>query len=92
VLFFIGAPLGAIIKKGGLGLPIVISTIIFIFYHILSISAEKTVKEGQGNPFWGMWLATLIFLPIGIFLTFKATTDSALFDIEAYTKFFKRKK
>ncbi len=91
VLFFIGAPLGAIIKKGGLGMPIVISTIIFIFYHILSISGEKTVKEGQGDPFWGMWLATILFLPIGIFLTVKATSDSQLFDMDAYTKFFKKR-
>jgi lipopolysaccharide export system permease protein len=90
VLFFIGAPLGAIIKKGGLGLPIVVSTIIFIFFHIISISMEKTVKEGGADPIWGMWTPTLIFLPIGIFLTIKATTDSALFDIDSYLNPFKR--
>lgn len=90
VLFFIGAPLGAIIKKGGLGLPIVVSTVIFIFFHIISISMEKTVKEGGADPFWGMWTPTLIFLPIGLFLTIKATTDSALFDIDSYTGPFKR--
>ena len=90
VLFFIGAPLGAIIKKGGLGLPIVVSTIIFIFFHIISISMEKTVKEGSADPIWGMWTPTLIFLPIGIFLTIKATTDSALFDIDSYLNPFKR--
>jgi lipopolysaccharide export system permease protein len=90
VLFFIGAPLGAIIKKGGLGLPIVVSTVIFIFFHIISISMEKTVKEGGADPIWGMWTPTLIFLPIGIFLTIKATTDSALFDIDSYLNPFKR--
>lgn len=86
VLFFIGAPLGAIIRKGGLGLPIVVSTIIFIFFHIISISAEKTAKEGKVNPSVAMWLPTFIFLPVGIFLTAKATTDSVIFDIELYKK------
>lgn len=90
VLFFIGAPLGAIIKKGGLGLPIVVSTVIFIFFHIITISMEKTVKEGGADPLWGMWTPTIIFLPIGIFLTMKATSDSTLFDLETYLKPFKR--
>jgi lipopolysaccharide export system permease protein len=84
VLFFIGAPLGAIIRKGGLGMPVVMSLVFFIFFHIFSITGEKMVKEGTLPAYQGMWMATLIYLPIGIFLTYKATKDSALFDIDAY--------
>ncbi len=84
VLFFIGAPLGAIIRKGGLGMPVVVSVLFFITFHILSITGEKLVKEGEMPAYQGMWMATIILLPIGIFLTFKATSDSALFDIDAY--------
>ena len=84
VLFFIGAPLGAIIRKGGLGMPVVVSVLFFITFHILSITGEKLVKEGEMPAYQGMWMATVILLPIGIFLTFKATSDSALFDIDAY--------
>jgi lipopolysaccharide export system permease protein len=96
VLFFIGAPLGAIIRKGGLGMPVVISLIFFITFHILSITGEKLVKEGKMPPYQGMWMATVILLPIGIFLTYKATSDSSLFDLDAYInpikKLFVRKK
>jgi lipopolysaccharide export system permease protein len=84
VLFFIGAPLGAIIRKGGFGMPVVVSFIFFIAFHILSITGEKLVKEGTMPPYQGMWMATIILLPIGIFLTYKATSDSSLFDINAY--------
>lgn len=84
VLFFIGAPLGAIIRKGGLGMPVVVSVLFFITFHILSITGEKIVKEGGMPAYAGMWMATLILLPMGIFLTYKATSDSALFDIDAY--------
>ncbi len=84
VLFFIGAPLGAIIRKGGLGMPVVVSVLFFITFHILSITGEKLVKEGAMPAYQGMWMATAILLPIGIFLTFKATSDSVLFDIDAY--------
>jgi len=90
VLFFIGAPLGAIIRKGGLGLPVVISVLLFIIFHIISITAEKFAKESVITPFQGMWVASAILLPIGIFLTVKATTDSAMLDIEAWVKFFKK--
>jgi lipopolysaccharide export system permease protein len=95
ILFFIGAPLGAIIRKGGLGMPVVVSFIFFILFHIISISGEKMVKEGVIEPFFGMWLASLIFLPIGIFLTYKATRDSAIFDMDFYQaafNFLKKKK
>jgi lipopolysaccharide export system permease protein len=95
VLFFIGAPLGAIIRKGGLGMPVVISVVFFIIFHILSITGEKLAKEGEIPVYQGMWLATAILFPIGVFLTFKATSDSSLFDANAYIEpvknFFTRK-
>jgi len=90
VLFFIGAPLGAIIRKGGLGMPVVVSVVFFITFHILSISGEKLAKEGEVLPYQGMWMATAILLPIGIFLTIKATSDSTLFDMNAYIDPIKR--
>jgi lipopolysaccharide export system permease protein len=90
VLFFIGAPLGAIIRKGGLGMPMVISVIFFITFHILSITGEKLAKEGSIPVYEGMWMATIILLPIGIFLTYKATADSTLFDYTAYFERIKR--
>ncbi len=96
VLFFIGAPLGAIIRKGGLGMPVVVSVFFFILFHILSITGEKLAKEGEVLPYQGMWMATAILLPVGIFLTIKATSDSTLFDLNAYVdpikKFFVKKK
>jgi len=88
ILFFIGAPLGAIIRKGGLGMPLVVSIFMFVLYHIVSIVGEKSVKEFVMEPWLGMWLASLSFLPLGIFFTHKATTDAPLFDSEAWQKFF----
>jgi lipopolysaccharide export system permease protein len=90
VLFFIGAPLGAIIRKGGFGMPVVISVLFFILYYILSISGEKFVKEGILEAYQGMWLSSIILLPLGIFLTYKATTDSAILNADAYYKFFSK--
>ncbi|MCO4291861.1 LptF/LptG family permease [Solitalea sp. MAHUQ-68] len=90
VLFFIGAPMGAIVRKGGLGLPVVISILFFLVFHVLSISGEKFAKQGKLEPYQGMWMATLVLVPIGIFLTYKAATDSAIFDAEKYQRFFKR--
>ena len=96
VLFFIGAPLGAIIRKGGLGMPVVISVVFFIIFHILSITGEKLSREGALPPFAGMWMATVILFPVGGFLTIKATSDSSLFDANEYIdpirNFFIRKK
>ena len=96
VLFFIGAPFGAIIRKGGLGMPVVISVVFFIIFHVLSITGEKLAKEGEMPVYQGMWLATAVLLPIGVFLTYKATSDSSLFDANAYIdpikNFFTRKK
>ena len=94
ILFFVGAPLGAIIRKGGLGMPVVMSVIFFLVYHVISITGEKMVKEGVIEPQLGMWMASYVFLPLGIFLTYKATTDSVLFDIDTYTRmliFWKKK-
>ena len=88
VLFFIGAPLGAIIRRGGLGLPAVVSVLFFVLFHILSITGEKSVKSGVVDANIGMWVAPVILLPLGIFLTFKATTDSPLLDSDAWRKFF----
>jgi len=90
ILFFIGAPLGAIIKKGGLGLPVIISVVFFLIYHITSITGEKMVESGKLPPFQGMWLSSAVLLPIAIFLTYKAAKDAALFDRDVYTRFIER--
>ena len=82
--FFIGAPLGAIIRKGGLGVPVVISVTIFIFYYIINVSGEKMAKSGEWVPWFGEWLSSMVLCPIVIFLTYKANKDSAVFNIEAY--------
>jgi lipopolysaccharide export system permease protein len=90
ILFFIGAPLGAIIRKGGLGMPIVISIFFFIFFHILSITGEKMARQGVVPVWQGMWMASIILTPIGIFITRKATSDSTLLDLDVYVNFFKK--
>ena len=88
LLFFIGAPLGAIIRKGGLGLPVVMAIVFFLLYHIITTVAEKSANQGNINPIFGIWLAIIVLSPLGAFLTYKATVDSALFDITAYKAFF----
>ena len=90
LLFFIGAPLGAIIRKGGLGLPAVISTIFFILFWILSFTGEKYSVEGILPAYEGMWIAPAVLLPIGIFLTYKATVDASLLDVDAWTRAYYR--
>lgn len=90
ILFFIGAPLGAIIRKGGLGMPVVVSVVIFILFWVISITGEKMSQEGAIPPHIGMWISSAITLPIGIFLTSKATSDSSIFDTDAYLNFFKK--
>lgn len=90
VLFFVGAPLGAIIRKGGLGLPVVIAVFFFLAYFIFTEAFKGLTIEGVLNPWIGMWLPLYIFLPIGIFLTYKAATDSALFDLDIYLSPFKK--
>ncbi|MCD6201901.1 MAG: LptF/LptG family permease [Bacteroidales bacterium] len=90
IFFFIGAPLGAIIRKGGLGMPITISVVFFVFYYIISMSGEKFVREDVWSPFSGMWISTFILLPIGIYLTYKSTNDAAIMSPDAYSHFFRR--
>ena len=82
ILFFIGAPLGAIIRKGGLGLPVVFSTLFFIIYHVISMTGEKFAREGVLSAAQGMWIASWIFLPVGILLTYSATTDSKILNLD----------
>ncbi|MBN2639375.1 MAG: LptF/LptG family permease [Bacteroidales bacterium] len=88
IFFFIGAPLGAIIRKGGLGLPVVISVIFFVIYHVVSVIGEKSARTEDMNIILGMWLSTMVILPLGLFLTYKATTDAPLMDTESWKKFF----
>lgn len=90
VLFFIGAPLGAIIKKGGLGAPLIFAVLFFLLYYILSITGENMIESKSMTPIVGMWMSTIILAPIGLFLTYKAANDSALFDIEVYKRAFKK--
>ena len=90
IFFFIGAPLGAIIRKGGLGMPLVVSVVLFIFYWILSTTGEKYVREATSGLWFGIWFSTFIFLPAGIFLTYKAVTDSTVLNIDSYLEFFKK--
>ena len=84
IFFFIGAPLGAIIRKGGLGTPVVISVILFIIYYIIDNTGYKMAREGLWAAYQGMWLSSAVLLPIGIFLTYKAVVDAKLFRTEQY--------
>lgn len=90
ILFFIGAPLGAIIRKGGLGMPTVFSIVFFLIYYLLSITGEKFAKEGMWTVTEGMWLSSAVLLPVGLFLTYKATTDSKIFEWEFYLRPLKK--
>lgn len=90
VLFFVGAPLGAIIRKGGLGLPVVTAVFFFLAYFILTQAFETVALEGKLPPWQAMWIPVLVFLPISIFLTYKAARDSALFDTSSYLMFFQK--
>ncbi len=90
MFFFIGAPLGAIIRKGGLGLPVVVSVIIFIVYYIINTFGMKVGREGSIPVWFGMWLSTIVLMPLGIFFTVKSNNDSAVFNMDAYTNFFRK--
>ena len=90
VFFFIGAPLGAIIRKGGLGTPSVISIFFFVIWYVISLSCEKLVEENLVGSITGMWASSYILLPIGIFLTYKASTDSVIMNIDTYLVFFRK--
>lgn len=86
VLFMIGAPLGSIIRKGGLGTPLIFAVIFFVIFHLFNTFGEKFAKEGITSEFAGMWLSTAVLVPVGIFLTAKAMRDSQLFNKEFYTR------
>lgn len=90
VLFFIGAPLGSIIRKGGLGMPLVVAIIFFLIFHLLNMFGEKFVKEDIMSPVMGMWLAVIVLVPVGAFFTYKAMHDSQLFNKEFYYRVFKK--
>jgi len=90
IFFFIGAPLGSIVRKGGLGTPIVISVILFIIYYILNNVGYKMARDGVWDHWIGMWFSSMILLPLGVFLTYKAMTDSVIMSTDTYTSFFKK--
>ena len=96
ILFFVGAPLGAIIRKGGMGLPMVIAIILFLTYHFIGIFAKNSAEDGTLHPFLATWLSTLILLPLSIWLTYRATTDQGIIDIDTFSqrisKLFKKQK
>lgn len=85
ILFFVGAPLGALIRKGGLGLPMIIAILLFLTYHFIGIFAMNSAKNGSFNPILASWFSTLIMLPLSIFLTKRATEDKGLFDMDSIT-------
>ena len=90
IFFFIGAPLGAIIRKGGLGMPIVISVLLFIVYYIIDNMGYKLARDGRWEVWQGMWLSSAVLLPLGVFLTHKAVNDSAVFNPDAWLNFLRR--
>lgn len=92
ILFFIGAPLGSIIRKGGMGMPLVVAIIFFLVFHLLNMFGEKFVKEGILAPETGMWLSIIVLTPVGFFLTYKAMHDSQLFNKEFYYRLFSKLK
>lgn len=96
LLFFVGAPLGAIIRKGGLGLPIVVGVLLFLTYHFIGIFAKNGAEEGGVPPYVGSWLSTFIIFPLSIFLTYRATTDQGFFSLDNFVQpirdFFEKKK
>jgi len=96
ILFFVGAPLGAIIRKGGMGMPMVVAILLFLTYHFIGIFAKNSAEDGSLSPIVASWLSTVIMMPLGVWLTYRATTDQGIVDIgafiERFTKLFKKKK
>lgn len=90
LFFFIGAPLGAIIRKGGLGVPVIISVIVFIIRYIIEVSTMKMARDGNINMTLGMWTSTIVILPLSVFVTYKANRDSGLFNMESYVNLMRR--
>ncbi len=90
IFFFIGAPLGAVVRKGGFGMSAIFSTLFFVLYYIISTIGKKAAVEGVFSVASGVWLSTILVLPLGIFLTYKATTDSMILNMEYYVKIQKK--
>lgn len=90
IFFFIGAPLGAIVRKGGLGTPVVISVILFVIYYVIDNTGYKLAKDGRWDVWEGVWLSSFVLLPLGVFLTYKAVNDSAVLNPDAYFNFFRK--
>ncbi|MFC4690049.1 LptF/LptG family permease [Dokdonia genika] len=90
LLFFVGAPLGAIIRKGGLGLPIVIGVVLFLTFHFIGIFAKNSAEDNSISPFIASWLSTFILFPLGVYLTYRATTDQGIFDVDIMPTFIKK--
>ncbi len=90
IFFFIGSPLGAIIRKGGLGMPVIVSVLLFLIYYIISMIGEKFARESILHPLAGMWISTFIMIPVSIWLTHKAVNDSVILNIETYFTWFKK--
>ncbi len=90
IFFFIGAPLGAIIRKGGLGMPVVMSVLIFVFYYIIDSGATRVARSGEMNIVLGTWVSTIVLTPIGIFFTYKSNKDSVVFNIDVYLSFIQK--
>ena len=90
ILFLIAAPLGTIIRKGGLGMPLVVSTLMYIFYHIINMIGIKMGREGVLPEWLGAWVASIILLPVGLFILYKASKESAIFDKEKYQKMIEK--
>jgi lipopolysaccharide export system permease protein len=89
MFFFIGAPLGAIIRKGGLGMPVVVSVLFFVIYFIIDSGATRVAKSGEMNTILGVWMSTLVLTPVGVFFTYQSNRDSVVFNAELYTRFFR---
>lgn len=89
IFFLIGASLGSIIRKGGMGLPVIIAIVIFIIFYVLNLSVENLSWKGSLNPYLATWIPNIVLFPFSIWLTYKALTDSQLFDIEKYRALFK---
>lgn len=90
IFFFIGAPLGAIIRKGGLGMPVVVSVIIFIIYYIINNTGYKMARDGNWDVWIGMWISTFVLAPVGAFLTYKSNKDSVVLTADSYIQWFKK--
>jgi lipopolysaccharide export system permease protein len=90
IMFFIGAPLGSIIRKGGFGLPVVVSILLYLSYHIISLSGEKAAKTLAWSPLLGIWIGIIILTPLGFFLTYQASNDSSLFNKAVWVNIIKK--